>query len=743
MNNDKPIFSKNQDELQRKRFIEAAVHQIESIDDSSCFIVGLYGQWGLGKTSIVNLIREELKTKKYYTAYFNPWIFRSEDTLLIELFNTIIRGCNSDERLKSRLSDIGGALKKYAEFIKLPKVGAFGVEIDGSEMVQSSIKGIGTFLDGQPTLEEQKNATNQVLRGLNNPLIIFIDDVDRLDREEVRLLFKTIKLTADFDKVVYILAFDEEIVAKSLGGYYGAGREEDGKRFIEKIVQLPIRIPELSVEAKLNYTLKLLDKWEVKNSLLLPTYDREEYINRLRSIHQLFIKTPRDSKRLVNAFSFAEKSLRGEVNYFDLVIIEALRLFNPSLYDFLKDNREWLFSGLSSFKLDISTFLGTTETKSNHYALKYIIDWLFPYNNLTFSTESKSTENTPLEFFDAHNKLELRKGNLTKFQNIGSRPYFLKYIEFNIGPEQIPDVLFKEVLTAFESKQYSELSGDINKMSFYSPKIIYDKFEVFENELTELGKINFIKLLFLNDSFESFFYLMREDTRHVGFIIRKCNVFFKDTSNFSDIQDLFLVIIQDCKYLHVLPKLINSLEFGFELKEDLGSIIVKVPNLNIEKIKSAFLRRIMSTPIENFFIKPAEFKNWDLFGFIERVGNINRVKTKIEKWVRQEPSNALLLIKSLASMVKTGNEVYYNNEISDDTFIEIENYCSRISLKKALNNIYKNIDLSITEADEPGKFHLREANESIATQYLRFVKKVEKQEEISAKIERVLNNLDS
>jgi len=87
MNNDKPITIHNQDALSRQRFIEASVHQIENMDDNSSFIVGLYGKWGIGKTSIVNLIREKLKAEGYFTAYFNPWIFRTEEALLIELLN--------------------------------------------------------------------------------------------------------------------------------------------------------------------------------------------------------------------------------------------------------------------------------------------------------------------------------------------------------------------------------------------------------------------------------------------------------------------------------------------------------------------------------------------------------------------------------------------------------------------------------------------------------------------------------
>jgi len=79
---------------------------------------------------------------------------------------------------------------------------------------------------------------------LEKPLIIFIDDIDRLDNLEIQQIFKILKLTADFNKLIYVLAFDEEMVAKPLSQIYG-NDQTDGLQFIEKIIQLPLRIPRI------------------------------------------------------------------------------------------------------------------------------------------------------------------------------------------------------------------------------------------------------------------------------------------------------------------------------------------------------------------------------------------------------------------------------------------------------------------------------------------------------------------
>jgi len=727
MNNDKPINNHTQDALSRERFIEASVHQIENMDDDSSFIVGLYGKWGIGKTSIVNLIREKLKAEDYFTAYFNPWIFRTEEALLIEIFNTIIRGCNSDEKLKSTLSVIGSTLKKYADFIKLPKFNFYGAEIDITDTVQGVGKALGTFLDEDLSLEKQKGITNQVLRQLEKPLVIFIDDVDRLDRVEIRLLFKTIKLTADFDKIIYVLAFDEEVVSKSLGQFYGSGEQEDGKRFIEKIVQLPIRIPKLSTETKLKYSLTLISKWENKNKLALPNIDKEDFIDKFEIVHDLFLETPRDSKRLMNAFSFVEKSLRGEVNPFDLILIESLRLFTPKLFQLLVNSNEWLFNSFGNKDINISSRIDVTEVPSEKQSgVLSIVDWLFPNHKLVFTDEPKSIDSIPLDYWDTNKELEKRIKNLTKNLNIGSRPYFLKYLEFNIGPDQIPDTLFKGILDVFNKKSFQELEDELNNMSSFSADILFNKFEIFESELNELGRINFIKLLFLNKQFNDSFALSKRLTgspRSAFRIINKSISYFRESSDVVLIEEGFIEIVQESNHLQALAQLVKALELGFEIREEGRISLITIPSLDVEKIKTSFKERVSQTPVEDYFTDPDNYKNWDLFRLINEEGMLLPLKERIQRWINEDSKNALTLIKSFASMVFIEAKSYYNNQINDDAFIEAEKYADRNLLVNSILEIYDDIDLSFDPADDYGNFYKRDSDESVTIQYLRFVER--------------------
>ena len=645
----------------------------------------------------------------------------------IELFNTIIRGCNSDEKLKSTLSRIGSTLKKYSDFIKLPKFNLYGTEIDINDTVQGAGKALGTFLEEEPSLEEQKEKTNQVLRQLEKPLVIFIDDVDRLDKEEVRLLFKTIKLTADFDKIIYKLAFDEEIVSKSLGGFYGSGKEEDGKRFIEKIVQLPIRIPELNTEIKLQYTLSLLKEWETRSKVTLPNIDKERFINKLKIIHSLFIETPRDSKRLINAFSFVEKSLRGEVNAWDLILIESLRLFTPMLFQLIVNKKDLLFDTFDNEKINISVDVDSAEIPLGKQSkVLLILDWILPFHNFVFTDGPKSIHDLPLDYYDSQDYSEQRKKNLTKYLNIGSRPYFLKYIEFNIGQDQIPDVSFKEVLHVFNESTFQESERKLNKLSAFSPDIIYNKFEIFEEQLNDIGKSNLIQILFLNPIYKNSFNFERYfigSSRSSYAISVKSVTYFNSFKDNALLKNTLFNILNTSTDIHGLSQLVLLCKQGFQ--NNFGDTI------KLEKIEvvdsqiSSFIQKVIDIPVEEYYKNVDEKKNGTLFSLLELSEKGGELRQKISDLILKESIYSIAHLKSFSDMVSVDNFATssYSIEISNSAFIKAELYVSRDILVQGCNNVFPGIDLNYTIADNFASDERRSADESVVTQYLRFVKR--------------------
>jgi len=194
---DLPIESDKNDDLNRERFVKAIVKEVKSLNDNKSIVIGLYGKWGSGKTSILNLSQKELEEIGCFTTYFNPWRYNDEDILLKELFTSILIAVNQSDLLKSKINELGKSLKKYSKFITVPKVDIWGVKFDVSESAQKLGEYVGELLDNEESLIESKTKINEILNELAVPLIIFIDDIDRLNKKEVRQLFKLIKLSVD------------------------------------------------------------------------------------------------------------------------------------------------------------------------------------------------------------------------------------------------------------------------------------------------------------------------------------------------------------------------------------------------------------------------------------------------------------------------------------------------------------------------------------------------------------------
>src|SRR5581483_4408670 len=136
-----------------------------------------------------------------------------------------------------------GAIKSGTQVLGVPLVplaldGVSSAVQQASDLAEGAAKAHEAGSEDEP-LEELKASLSGALRGLKAPLMIVMDDVDRLTKEEVRLLFQLIKANADFPRVVYFLLFDRGVVERALDGEGGSS----GRDYMEKIVQAGFDLP--------------------------------------------------------------------------------------------------------------------------------------------------------------------------------------------------------------------------------------------------------------------------------------------------------------------------------------------------------------------------------------------------------------------------------------------------------------------------------------------------------------------
>lgn len=454
ISSDKPVKDKSEDRFQRYEFSKRIADSIIKSKSNDSVVYGIYGAWGEGKTSILNFIINELSTNTdIIPIRFNPWRFTEEATLLVTFFNALARvvkesfktlstDTNRKQNIINRFKNkwnskkeplqtdgeiIGELLKKYGKIVSI-----FGAG-EAAEALGNSLANVD--------IETLKERFEKLLISSHKKLVIFIDDIDRLDKQEIHSIFRLVKLTADFSNTIYILSFDQEMVASAIGERYGEGSKESGRNFLEKIIQVPLKIPQAQPKDLKTLCYELVDRALEESELDLPVEDAQRFTSAFSDYLLPRLKTPRLAIRYGNSLQFSIPLLKGEVNHVDLMLIEAVRIFFPDHYEFIKKYPGYFTSSYST----INTFGHTNEidskkkelfehlnnlskdfTPREKNSIKYLLIELFPSLNEAFNNTYSQNIRTKM-----YNK-----------RSIGSPDYFNRYFTYCVLKGEISDVSF-------------------------------------------------------------------------------------------------------------------------------------------------------------------------------------------------------------------------------------------------------------------------------------------------------------
>lgn len=352
------ILNSDSDKYGRLNLVElvrkSIMHLTDSTTPSVCY--GIYGKWGEGKTSFLKTVSDQIgkDNDSIQVIWFSPWMLNSEEALLKDFFDSI------SKPFVGKLKDL---LEKYGELIK------GGTEIT-TKIVENTVanedpsflgkivcrvlrKGICEGIEKgkqlvatlQPSLQERKEAISKILEKEKRHLIIIIDDIDRLDKNEIHAVFRLVRQVADFDNTIYVLSMDQDIVAKSLGGFFGDSTI-DGRNFIDKIVQVPVVLPTIQ-STRLNTELQN-EFTRLFGSLNIEFQIKD--VDNLTEILSQILLTPRLIIRYFNQLRFILPLLKNEINIKDLCIVEAIKVINANAYQQIYLNKPALLRDPLSLK---------------------------------------------------------------------------------------------------------------------------------------------------------------------------------------------------------------------------------------------------------------------------------------------------------------------------------------------------------------------------------------------------------
>jgi energy-coupling factor transporter ATP-binding protein EcfA2 len=337
---DNPIQRIDEDRLERRAGAISVAADIRELDATRGYVVGIIGPWGSGKTSLVNMIREQLEAEPAIPIIeFNPWMFSGTH----ELVESFFREVSAQMRLKEpRIAAIAEVVDTYGELLSpasaLPFVGAW------IDRVRGSAKALKAYQERRKgSITQQRHKLSVALAELTVPVVITIDDIDRLESSEIRDIFKLVRLTANFPNVVYMLAFDRSRVEAALSesGF-------DGRAYLEKIVQLPVDVPVLPNSLLLRLLGESLNE-AVQGLDATDRFNADAWPDVLMEIVRPLLSNLRDISRYSGAVRAKARALGSQIELVDLLGLEAIRVFAPDLFAAMVAGREALTTPSASF----------------------------------------------------------------------------------------------------------------------------------------------------------------------------------------------------------------------------------------------------------------------------------------------------------------------------------------------------------------------------------------------------------
>lgn len=329
--------------------VEQDLFHIETyIDGLSAFIkecstpmtVSIQGDWGSGKTSMMNMIKCKI-SDEVFPIWFNTWQFSQFDmgnNLVFSMMEVMFEQLGCEPKMISKVIDgIAGFARKTVKVVTDHVVGGEAAE-SISEIITPD-RSTNCAREIIELKEKFQNSINEKLTAENKSrVVVFVDDLDRLQPGKAVELLEVLKLFLECSNCVFVIAVDYDVVARGIRQKYGEDvSDEKGKSFFDKIIQLPFKVPVAQYDIK-NYVRKMLSDMNISVT--------DEEIELFKNLIQTSIGlNPRSMKRLFNTYQLLDIITRTSITGIDdstrhkiLFSIICMQMGHEKLYQYLASN---------------------------------------------------------------------------------------------------------------------------------------------------------------------------------------------------------------------------------------------------------------------------------------------------------------------------------------------------------------------------------------------------------------------
>ncbi len=344
-NTDKPIEKIANDTFGISSYVDGLCSFILNCDTP--MTISIQGDWGSGKTSMMNMIKEKIEND-VCPIWFNTWQFsqfRMQDELSVSMLYSLLAELDcSRESIKKIFGFLGGVTKLAT--------GIITEKIAGGYLAGEITDAISA--NNYDYAAEIKNLKNKFQEAINvklaaenkNRVVIFVDDLDRLQPEKAVELLEVLKVFLDCENCVYILAVDYEVVTQGIKKKFGdTVGEQKGKSFFDKIIQLPFKMPVAQYDIS-KYVSDMLVRMDIRA-------DDKTISNYVELISLSVGCNPRSMKRLFNTYLLLDIIIKSKFSKADrdgmnqiLFAIICMQTEFENLYRYIVSNRDIIDSDM-------------------------------------------------------------------------------------------------------------------------------------------------------------------------------------------------------------------------------------------------------------------------------------------------------------------------------------------------------------------------------------------------------------
>ncbi len=268
-------------------------------DDLTPSTIGIYGDWGSGKSSLMDMVISVLsKDKDVLCLKFNGWLFEDYEDAKIALVGSILDEISKKRKLSEKAKGVLKNLYDNTDFIKLSsKLAKYGIDFfltggilsltditvetiknalasKGTEVDKDDIEGVFKAFKSKEVRKSIKSFHDDFANLLKQTkikrLVVFIDELDRCKHDTILDTLEAIRLFLFTKGTSFVIGADERQIRYAVQMKYPdvEGNQIDiGKEYLEKLIQYPIRIPQLGRKEVESYIMYLLFEKDFKNDL--------------------------------------------------------------------------------------------------------------------------------------------------------------------------------------------------------------------------------------------------------------------------------------------------------------------------------------------------------------------------------------------------------------------------------------------------------------------------------------------